>query len=69
MYILSRLDGVPPESFQNQIRQLVIEQASALSSVAIAADNPCIRCTNTAWAWRSTSTCKRWTVSAVWPWS
>ncbi|WP_295488147.1 GNAT family N-acetyltransferase [uncultured Pseudomonas sp.] len=40
MYILSRLDGVPPESFQNQIRQLVIEQASALSSVAIAADNP-----------------------------
>lgn len=40
MFILSRLTGVPPESFQNQIRQLVIEQVGELSSVAIAADNP-----------------------------
>lgn len=40
MFILSRLDGVPPESFQNQIRQLVIEHVGALSSVAITADNP-----------------------------
>ncbi|HYQ52576.1 MAG TPA: GNAT family N-acetyltransferase, partial [Pseudomonas sp.] len=24
MFILSRLDSVPPESFQNQIRELVI---------------------------------------------
>ncbi|MDZ5602527.1 GNAT family N-acetyltransferase [Pseudomonas sp. RP23018S] len=40
MYILRRLDGVPPESFQNQIRQLVIEHVGELSSVAISPDNP-----------------------------
>ncbi|MHC6225915.1 GNAT family N-acetyltransferase [Pseudomonas sp. X10] len=40
MFILRRLDGVPPESFQNQIRQLVIDHVSELSSVAIAPDNP-----------------------------
>ncbi|TLP64736.1 MULTISPECIES: GNAT family N-acetyltransferase [Pseudomonas] len=40
MFILRRLDGVPPEAFQNQIRQLVIEHVGQLSSVAIAADNP-----------------------------
>ncbi|MNG89899.1 Acetyltransferase (GNAT) family protein [compost metagenome] len=40
MYILSRLDSVPPESFQNQIRQLVIEHVGELSSVAISSDNP-----------------------------
>ncbi|WDY56161.1 GNAT family N-acetyltransferase [Pseudomonas sp. PSKL.D1] len=40
MFILSRLDSVPPESFQNQIRELVIHHVSTLSSVAIRADNP-----------------------------
>ncbi|AIR90728.1 GNAT family N-acetyltransferase [Pseudomonas cremoricolorata] len=40
MFILHRLDGVPPESFQNQIRQLVIDHVGELSSVAISADNP-----------------------------
>ncbi|EKT4522538.1 GNAT family N-acetyltransferase [Pseudomonas putida] len=40
MFILSRLDGVPPESFQNQIRQLVIDHVGELSSVAITVDNP-----------------------------
>lgn len=40
MFILRRLDGVPPESFQNQIRQLVIDHVGQLSSVAISADNP-----------------------------
>ncbi|MBA1205120.1 GNAT family N-acetyltransferase [Pseudomonas capeferrum] len=40
MFILSRLDSVPPESFQNQIRQLVIDHVSELSSVAITSDNP-----------------------------
>ncbi|MFV3325034.1 GNAT family N-acetyltransferase [Pseudomonas sp. NY15372] len=40
MFILSRLDGVPPDSFQNQIRQLVIDHVGELSSVAITADNP-----------------------------
>ncbi|MDR6715382.1 GNAT superfamily N-acetyltransferase [Pseudomonas hunanensis] len=39
MYILRRLDSVPPESFQNQIRQLVIDHVGELSSVAISADN------------------------------
>lgn len=40
MFILSRLDSVPPESFQNQIRQLVIDHVGELSSVAISSDNP-----------------------------
>ena len=40
MFILSRLDSVPPESFQNQIRELVIHNVGELSSVAITADNP-----------------------------
>lgn len=40
MFILHRLDGVPPESFQNQIRQLVIDHVGELSSVAISTDNP-----------------------------
>ncbi|NIF24942.1 GNAT family N-acetyltransferase [Pantoea sp. Tr-811] len=40
MFILSRLDSVPPESFQNQIRDLVIHHVGDLSSVAIRADNP-----------------------------
>lgn len=40
MFILRRLDGMPPESFQNQIRQLVIDHVSELSSVAIAPGNP-----------------------------
>lgn len=40
MFIIRRLDGVPPESFQNQIRQLVIDHVSELSSVAITPDNP-----------------------------
>lgn len=40
MFILSHLDGVPPESFQNQIRQLVIDHVGELSSVAITPDNP-----------------------------
>ncbi|MCO7519233.1 MULTISPECIES: GNAT family N-acetyltransferase [unclassified Pseudomonas] len=40
MFILRRLDGVPPESFQNQIRQLVIDHVGQLSSVAISPDNP-----------------------------
>jgi hypothetical protein len=40
MFILSRLDSVPPESFQNQIRELVIHNVGELSSVAIAVDNP-----------------------------
>lgn len=40
MFILSRLDSVPPESFQNQIRQLVIDNVGDLSSVAIRAENP-----------------------------
>ncbi|MBK5007121.1 MULTISPECIES: GNAT family N-acetyltransferase [Pseudomonas] len=40
MFILSRLDSVPPESFQNQIRELVIHAVGTLSSVAITADNP-----------------------------
>jgi len=40
MFILSRLDSVPPESFQNQIRELVIHNVGALSSVAIRAENP-----------------------------
>ncbi|MFJ4345518.1 GNAT family N-acetyltransferase [Pseudomonas sp. NPDC089401] len=40
MFILSRLDSVPPESFQNQIRDLVIHNVGELSSVAIRADNP-----------------------------
>lgn len=40
MFILRRLDGTPPESFQNQIRQLVIDHVSDLSSVAIAPGNP-----------------------------
>ncbi|RFP95214.1 GNAT family N-acetyltransferase, partial [Pseudomonas putida] len=40
MFILSRLDSVPPESFQNQIRELVIHNVGELSSVAISADNP-----------------------------
>lgn len=40
MFILSRLDSVPPESFQNQIRELVIHHVGELSSVAITADNP-----------------------------
>ncbi|MFV3383607.1 MULTISPECIES: GNAT family N-acetyltransferase [Pseudomonas] len=40
MFILSRLDGMPPESFQNQIRQLVIDHVGELSSVAITPDNP-----------------------------
>ena len=40
MFILSRLDSVPPESFQNQIRELVIHHVGELSSVAILADNP-----------------------------
>lgn len=40
MFILRRLDGVPPESFQNQIRQLVIDHVGQLSSVAISRDNP-----------------------------
>ncbi|MBF8778350.1 GNAT family N-acetyltransferase [Pseudomonas fulva] len=39
MFILSRLDGMPPESFQNQIRQLVIDHVGELSSVAIRPDN------------------------------
>ena len=39
MFILRRLDGVPPESFQNQIRQLVIEHVGQLSSVGISQDN------------------------------
>ena len=40
MFILSRLESVPPESFQNQIRELVIHHVGELSSVAISADNP-----------------------------
>lgn len=40
MFILRRLDGVPPESFQNQIRQLVIDHVGELSGVAISVDNP-----------------------------
>ncbi|MEN4825720.1 MULTISPECIES: GNAT family N-acetyltransferase [unclassified Pseudomonas] len=40
MFILSRLDSVPPESFQNQIRELVIHHVGELSSVAIRAENP-----------------------------
>ncbi|MQG94933.1 GNAT family N-acetyltransferase [Pseudomonas sp. MN1F] len=40
MFILSRLESVPPESFQNQIRELVIHNVGALSSVAIRAENP-----------------------------
>lgn len=40
MFILSRLDSVPPESFQNQIRELVIHHVGELSSVAITTDNP-----------------------------
>ncbi|MDZ3991164.1 GNAT family N-acetyltransferase [Pseudomonas sp. Teo4] len=40
MFILSRLDSVPPESFQNQIRQLVIDNVGDLSSVAIRVENP-----------------------------
>lgn len=40
MFILSRLDSVPPESFQNQIRELVIHHVGDLSSVAVRADNP-----------------------------
>ncbi|MCO7517574.1 GNAT family N-acetyltransferase [Pseudomonas guariconensis] len=40
MFILSRPGGVPPESFQNQIRQLVIDHVGELSSVAISPDNP-----------------------------
>nr|WP_314480224.1 GNAT family N-acetyltransferase [uncultured Pseudomonas sp.] len=40
MYILSRLSSVPPESFQNQIRELVIHEVGELSSVAIMRDNP-----------------------------
>ncbi|WP_426934891.1 GNAT family N-acetyltransferase [Pseudomonas fulva] len=40
MYILSRLSSVPPESFQNQIRELVIHEVGELSSVAITPDNP-----------------------------
>lgn len=40
MFILRRLDSVPPESFQNQIRQLVIDHVGQLSSVAITPDNP-----------------------------
>ncbi|MDR2308387.1 MAG: GNAT family N-acetyltransferase [Paucimonas sp.] len=40
MFILRRLDGVPPESFQSQIRQLVIDHVGQLSSVAISTDNP-----------------------------
>lgn len=40
MFILRRLDGVPPESFQSQIRQLVIDHVGQLSSVAITQDNP-----------------------------
>ncbi|MFJ4067613.1 GNAT family N-acetyltransferase [Pseudomonas sp. NPDC089996] len=40
MFILSRLDSVPPESFQNQIRELVIHNVGDLSSVAIRAENP-----------------------------
>ncbi|MCF1487620.1 GNAT family N-acetyltransferase [Pseudomonas sp. AA27] len=40
MFILRRLEGVPPESFQNQIRQLVIDHVGQLSSVAISPDNP-----------------------------
>jgi GNAT superfamily N-acetyltransferase len=40
MFILSRLDSVPPESFQNQIRELVIHNVGELSSVAIRAENP-----------------------------
>jgi GNAT superfamily N-acetyltransferase len=40
MFILRRLDSVPPESFQNQIRQLVIDHVGELSSVAISKDNP-----------------------------
>ena len=44
MFILSRLDSVPPESFQNQIRELVIHNVGELSSVAIAVDNPLYPC-------------------------
>ncbi|MEN5300807.1 GNAT family N-acetyltransferase [Pseudomonas sp. TWI628] len=40
MFILSRLESVPPESFQNQIRELVIHNVGALSSVAIRTENP-----------------------------
>ncbi|MDF0729667.1 GNAT family N-acetyltransferase [Pseudomonas entomophila] len=40
MFILSRPNGALPESFQHQIRQLVIEHVGELSSVAIARDNP-----------------------------
>ncbi|UTL88982.1 GNAT family N-acetyltransferase [Pseudomonas fluorescens] len=40
MFILSRLDSVPPESFQSQIRELVIHNVGDLSSVAIRAENP-----------------------------
>ncbi|MDO7911556.1 GNAT family N-acetyltransferase [Pseudomonas sp. 22-AL-CL-001] len=39
MFILSRLDGMPPESFQSQIRQLVIDHVGEVSSVAIAPSN------------------------------
>lgn len=39
MFILRRLDGVPPESFQDQIRQLVIDNVGQLSSVAISPGN------------------------------
>jgi len=40
MFILSRMDGVPPESFQDQIRQLVIENVSELNSLGLSPDNP-----------------------------
>ncbi|MGE7990656.1 GNAT family N-acetyltransferase [Pseudomonas sp. NPDC089554] len=40
MFILSRPDGALPESFQNQIRQLVIDHVGELSSVAITSSNP-----------------------------
>ncbi|MFB4392121.1 MULTISPECIES: GNAT family N-acetyltransferase [unclassified Pseudomonas] len=40
MFILSRPDGALPESFQNQIRQLVIDHVGELSSVAITPGNP-----------------------------
>ena len=39
MFILRRLDTVPPETFQEQIRQLVIDHVGQLSSVGIAQDN------------------------------
>jgi len=40
MFILSRLDSVVPETFQNHIRELVIHNVGELSSVAIQANNP-----------------------------